>query len=54
MESFVLEGGHRLEGVACVDSAKNAVLPLMAACVLSEEAVELTEVPEISMVERAG
>lgn len=48
MESFLISGGKRVEGSLRVDSAKNAVLPLMAACVLTEDPVTLSEVPDIS------
>ena len=48
MESFLIKGGKRVEGALRVDSAKNAVLPLLAACVLTEEPVTLTDVPHIS------
>lgn len=50
MESFIVEGGRRLEGSIRVDSAKNAVLPLMAASVMAEGKVELTHVPDIADV----
>ena len=50
MESFLVEGGRRLEGSIRVDSAKNAVLPLMAAAVLTDEPVTLTDVPDIADV----
>lgn len=48
MESFLVKGGKRVEGSLRVDSAKNAVLPLLAACVLTEEPVTLTDVPRIT------
>ena len=48
VESFVVQGGKRIEGRIRVDSAKNAVLPLMAACVLTPEPVILTDVPDIT------
>ncbi len=48
MEAFIVEGGYRLEGSLRVDSAKNAVLPLMAASVLTPEEVTLTDVPDIA------
>lgn len=50
MDSFLVEGGRRLEGSITVDSAKNAVLPLMAAAVLTDETVTLTNVPDIADV----
>ncbi|MBQ8653539.1 MAG: UDP-N-acetylglucosamine 1-carboxyvinyltransferase [Clostridia bacterium] len=50
MESFIVEGGRRIEGTLRVDSAKNAVLPLMAASVLTDEPVTLTAAPDIADV----
>lgn len=51
MESFVMEGGARLEGAIRVDSAKNAVLPILAASVLTEECVTILDVPCITDVQ---
>ena len=48
MEAFLVEGGRRLEGSLRVDSAKNAVLPIMAAAILTEDDVVLEQVPEIT------
>ena len=50
MACFLVEGGRRLEGTWRVDSAKNAVLPLMAASVMTDDPVTLTEVPDIADV----
>ncbi len=52
MESFVIQGGRRLEGTVRVDGAKNAALPILAACVLTQETVQLHHVPQISDVSR--
>ena len=52
MESFVVQGGHRLEGTIRVDGAKNAALPILAASVLTEEQVCLSNVPDILDVRR--
>ncbi len=51
-DAFLVQGGYRLEGTVTVDGAKNAALPILAACVLTEEDVELTRVPDISDVHR--
>lgn len=48
MEAFLVEGGTRLEGTLRVDSAKNAVLPILAAAILTDEAVTLEHVPRIT------
>jgi len=50
MEAFVVEGGVALRGEAWVDSAKNAVLPILAAAVLTPEEIVLHNVPDITDV----
>ncbi|HSC33757.1 MAG TPA: UDP-N-acetylglucosamine 1-carboxyvinyltransferase [Thermodesulfobacteriota bacterium] len=50
MEKIVVEGGKRLEGEIKVSGAKNAVLPLMAACILSEGKNLITNVPDLADV----
>lgn len=51
MSSLVIEGGRRLSGRVAVEGNKNAALPLLAACLLTEEACVLTNVPRIGDVE---
>ncbi|MBX3065265.1 MAG: UDP-N-acetylglucosamine 1-carboxyvinyltransferase [Anaerolineae bacterium] len=46
-EQFVIEGGHRLNGSVKVGGNKNAVLKLMAACLLTDKPVTLRNVPDI-------
>ena len=48
MESFLIRGGRRLSGTLPVDSAKNAVLPILAATVLTEDDVHIHSVPAIT------
>ena len=50
MEAFVVEGGVALRGEARVDGAKNAVLPILAAAVLTQEQIALHGVPDITDV----
>jgi UDP-N-acetylglucosamine 1-carboxyvinyltransferase len=50
-ESFVIEGGHPLSGRVRASGNKNAVLPILAGCVLTDEPVELTNVPRIRDVD---
>lgn len=52
MEALVVQGGRRLAGSLRVDGAKNAVLPILAACVLTGEPVRLCGVPDILDVRR--
>jgi len=47
MSSLLIEGGRRLSGTVEVEGNKNAALPLMAACLLTDEPVTLTNVPRI-------
>lgn len=50
MEKFVINGGRKLEGIVSIESAKNAVLPMMAAAVLTEEEVVIKNCPAIGDV----
>ncbi|HSL69357.1 MAG TPA: UDP-N-acetylglucosamine 1-carboxyvinyltransferase [Longimicrobiales bacterium] len=47
MPKFVVEGGHPLRGTIRPAGNKNAALPIVAACLLTEEEVILENVPEI-------
>ena len=51
MSTLLIEGGHRLEGRVSVEGNKNAALPLLAACLLTDEECVLTNVPRIGDVE---
>jgi UDP-N-acetylglucosamine 1-carboxyvinyltransferase len=51
MSTLLIEGGHRLTGRVAVEGNKNAALPLLAACLLTEEECVLTNVPRIGDVE---
>jgi len=51
MESFVIEGGHPLNGRVRAAGNKNAALPIVAACLLTDEPVTLANVPSILDVE---
>jgi UDP-N-acetylglucosamine 1-carboxyvinyltransferase len=50
MDRLVIRGGRRLEGSVEVRGAKNAVLPQIAAALLSSESLELGNVPEVTDV----
>ncbi len=47
MAKFVVEGGAPLNGVIDVEANKNAVLPIMAACLLTDDECILENVPRI-------
>src|SRR5918999_181505 len=51
MSTLLIEGGHRLTGQVAVEGNKNAALPLLAACLLTEDECVLTNVPRIADVE---
>ncbi|MEO6058510.1 MAG: UDP-N-acetylglucosamine 1-carboxyvinyltransferase [Candidatus Limnocylindria bacterium] len=50
MQKFIVTGGTPLRGEVRIAGAKNAVLKMMAAAVLTDEACRLTNVPQISDV----
>src|ERR1700756_989903 len=50
MEKFVIEGGVPLSGTIVPAGNKNGALPILAACLLTEEPVILRNVPRISDV----
>ncbi len=51
MPSFVIEGGHPLNGTVIPIGNKNAALPLAAACLLTDDPLILHNVPAIGDVE---
>jgi len=51
MSILKIEGGRRLEGRIAIEGNKNAALPLLAACLLTEEECVLSNVPRIRDVE---
>jgi UDP-N-acetylglucosamine 1-carboxyvinyltransferase len=50
-ESFVIEGGRPLAGSVRAAGNKNGALPILAACLLTDEPVTLTNLPRIRDVE---
>ncbi|MGD8968019.1 MAG: UDP-N-acetylglucosamine 1-carboxyvinyltransferase [Anaerolineae bacterium] len=50
MEKFLIEGGHPISGTLVPSGNKNAALPLLAACLLTEEPVTLQNMPDIGDV----
>jgi UDP-N-acetylglucosamine 1-carboxyvinyltransferase len=51
MEKFVIEGGVPLSGTIVPAGNKNGALPILAACLLTDDEVVLRNVPRISDVE---
>jgi UDP-N-acetylglucosamine 1-carboxyvinyltransferase len=54
MYSLILNGGIPLHGEVPISGAKNAVLPLMAACLLTREPCVIRNVPDLSDVQFLG
>jgi UDP-N-acetylglucosamine 1-carboxyvinyltransferase len=50
MEKFIIEGGAPLSGVVEPAGNKNAALPAIAACMLTDQEVVLRNIPRISDV----
>ena len=51
MEKIVITGGEPLSGNITIGGSKNAVLPIMATCILTDEAVHLTNVPNLQDIQ---
>ncbi|WNQ13520.1 UDP-N-acetylglucosamine 1-carboxyvinyltransferase [Paenibacillus aurantius] len=47
MEKLVIEGGRPLSGTMRIQGAKNAALPILAACVLAEGTFAIDNVPDL-------
>jgi len=47
MDKIVIEGGYPLNGEISISGAKNSALKLMAVCLLTDEPVELTNMPRL-------
>ncbi|WOE31323.1 MULTISPECIES: UDP-N-acetylglucosamine 1-carboxyvinyltransferase [unclassified Acinetobacter] len=50
MDKFLIQGGVKLEGEVRISGAKNAALPLLAAMILADSPVTLTNVPNLKDV----
>ena len=47
MEKLVIEGNHYLKGDVQISGAKNAVLPVMAAALLTAGVTKINNVPDL-------
>ena len=58
MDKLAIRGGRRIDGELRVSGAKNAALPILAATLLTDEAVTLRNVPHLhdvtTMIELLG
>lgn len=50
MEKYIINGGNKLYGSVDIQTAKNSVLPILAAAVLTDGKVTVADVPHISDV----
>ncbi len=50
MEKYIINGGNRLYGKVAIQTAKNSVLPILAASVLTDESVRIRDIPRITDV----
>ncbi|MBN1555223.1 MAG: UDP-N-acetylglucosamine 1-carboxyvinyltransferase [Phycisphaerae bacterium] len=48
MDKFIIPGGVRLKGEVSISGAKNAALPILAGCLLTEEPCSLRAVPDLA------
>ena len=51
MSRLLVRGGNRLRGEVTIQGAKNSVLPILAATILTGGAVELRQCPRLRDVE---
>lgn len=52
MEKYIIKGGYKLAGEIKVAGAKNAALKILAASLLSDQPVTITNIPEIEDINR--
>ncbi len=50
MDKFLIQGGVKLEGEVRISGEKNAALPLLAAMILADSPITLTNVPNLKDV----
>lgn len=50
MNSYIINGGKRLDGEVVISGSKNATLPILAASILNKGVAKLYNVPEIEDV----
>lgn len=48
MDKLIVEGGHLLKGSVNISGSKNASLPILAASLLTDDAVRISRVPDVS------
>ncbi len=51
MEKIVIKGGEPLSGNIKIGGSKNAILPIMASCILTDEKIRLKNVPNLEDIQ---
>ncbi|HLS53730.1 MAG TPA: UDP-N-acetylglucosamine 1-carboxyvinyltransferase, partial [Tissierellaceae bacterium] len=51
MAKYIIQGGNRLEGEVEIKGAKNSILPILAATVISGEVSKISNIPQLRDVE---
>ena len=54
MDKYIVNGGNALFGSVNIQTAKNSVLPILAASVLTDERIVVRNVPAITDVNNMG
>ncbi len=54
MDQMIIRGGKPLHGKIHISGAKNATLPLLTACLLTDEALVLSNVPQLADIATMG
>ena len=54
MDKIVINGGHKLNGEVFISGAKNAVLPIMTACLIEPGKYQLNNVPDLKDTRTMG
>lgn len=53
MAKFVITGGKKLEGSVRVSGAKNSVLPILAAALLTTKEIILKDCPDLADIKKS-
>ncbi|HOX37592.1 MAG TPA: UDP-N-acetylglucosamine 1-carboxyvinyltransferase [Candidatus Brocadiia bacterium] len=51
MDKFIIDGGKQLKGNVRINGSKNAALPIMAACLLTNDPIRIKSIPHLRDVE---
>ena len=54
MQKLRINGGHSLKGELAISGSKNAALPIMAACLLCPNEIQIENVPNLRDIKTMG